>query len=171
MLNEGDHLYNMAIFATTEHLNLRAYCQDRDLAHILDLWNDPLVQITGSSEYPRPHTEKWALDVLGPQLDAALLAIVIESREGIRGTNANGAASEDENPFVGYALLQLDHRRNSNRDAVLAIALYPGWWGRGYGTQAAKWVVDHAFRALGMHRVSLAVLDTNKRAIALYKRM
>jgi RimJ/RimL family protein N-acetyltransferase len=43
-------------------------------------------------------------------------------------------------------------------------------WGRGYGTEATALMVDHAFRALGLHRVALSVFEFNERAIRAYRR-
>ncbi|HET9436216.1 MAG TPA: GNAT family N-acetyltransferase, partial [Candidatus Limnocylindrales bacterium] len=37
-------------------------------------------------------------------------------------------------------------------------------WGHGYGTEATQLMVDHAFMALGLHRVALAVFEFNERA-------
>ena len=43
-------------------------------------------------------------------------------------------------------------------------------WGRGFGTQATQLMVDHAFGALGLHRIALFVFEFNERAIATYRR-
>ena len=43
-------------------------------------------------------------------------------------------------------------------------------WGHGYGTEATSLMVDHAFRALGLHRVALSVFEFNERAIRAYRR-
>ena len=41
-------------------------------------------------------------------------------------------------------------------------------WGRGYGTEATRLMIDHAFGSLGLHRVALAVFEFNERAIRTY---
>ena len=43
-------------------------------------------------------------------------------------------------------------------------------WGRGYGTEATALMLEHAFGALGLHRVALAVFEFNERAIRSYRR-
>ncbi|KAG1854860.1 acyl-CoA N-acyltransferase, partial [Suillus subluteus] len=40
-----------------------------------------------------------------------------------------------------------------------------------WGSEATKFTVDHAFRALGVQRVSLTVLEGNEAAIAVYKKI
>ncbi len=43
-------------------------------------------------------------------------------------------------------------------------------WGRGYGTEATRLMLDHAFGTLGLHRVALTVFEFNERAIRAYRR-
>lgn len=44
-------------------------------------------------------------------------------------------------------------------------------WGKGYGTEATKLMMDHAFGTLGLHRVGLFVFEFNERAIRAYQRV
>ena len=44
-------------------------------------------------------------------------------------------------------------------------------WGNGYGTEATSLMVEHAFAALGLHRVSLSVFAFNERAVRAYARV
>jgi RimJ/RimL family protein N-acetyltransferase len=41
-------------------------------------------------------------------------------------------------------------------------------WGHGYGTDATRLMIDHAFSTLGLHRIALAVFEFNERAIRSY---
>jgi RimJ/RimL family protein N-acetyltransferase len=43
-------------------------------------------------------------------------------------------------------------------------------WGHGYGTEATALMVEHAFQAMGLHRVALTVFEFNERAIRAYRR-
>ena len=43
-------------------------------------------------------------------------------------------------------------------------------WGRGYGTEATRLMLEHAFSSLGLHRVALAVFEFNERAVRAYRR-
>jgi RimJ/RimL family protein N-acetyltransferase len=42
-------------------------------------------------------------------------------------------------------------------------------WGRGYGTEATRVMLDHAFGTLGLHRIGLTVFEFNERAIRAYR--
>lgn len=43
-------------------------------------------------------------------------------------------------------------------------------WGKGYGTEATRLMLDYAFTALGLHNVMLQVYDYNERGIRAYTR-
>lgn len=54
---------------------------------------------------------------------------------------------------------------------TLGIAIHdPKYWGRGYGVDAVRTLVDGAFRARPLVRIDLTVLPDNERAIACYER-
>ena len=43
-------------------------------------------------------------------------------------------------------------------------------WGQGYGTDATRLMLEHAFTRLNLHRVSLSVFAFNERAIRAYRK-
>lgn len=64
------------------------------------------------------------------------------------------------------ALSQMD---GDNGSALFHITIgEKDAWGRGYGTEATRLMIDHAFGALGLHRVALSVFEFNERAIRSY---
>lgn len=69
--------------------------------------------------------------------------------------------------YVGeLALANLDP---PNRSCSLRIALIgPRVFGRGFGTEAMRLVLEHAFTAVGLHRVELEVYAFNHRARHVY---
>ena len=44
-------------------------------------------------------------------------------------------------------------------------------WGQGYGTEATRLMVEHAFTTLRLHRVALSVFAFNERAIRSYRKV
>ena len=65
------------------------------------------------------------------------------------------------------ALSQLDA---DNGSALFHITIgEQDTWGHGYGTEATRLMTDHAFGALGLHRVGLTVFSFNDRALRSYR--
>ena len=74
----------------------------------------------------------------------------------------------DDDRLIGTcALSQLDA---DNGSALFHITIgEKDVWGRGYGTEATRLMVGHAFSGLGLHRVGLTVFAFNDRAIRSYR--
>ncbi len=65
------------------------------------------------------------------------------------------------------ALSQLD---SDNGSALFHITIgEKDMWGRGYGTEATRLMIDHAFGGLGLHRIGLTVFSFNERAVRSYR--
>ena len=66
------------------------------------------------------------------------------------------------------AFSQMD---GDNGSALFHITIgEKGEWGRGYGTEATRLMLEHAFDSLGLHRIALAVFEFNERAVRAYRR-
>jgi RimJ/RimL family protein N-acetyltransferase len=79
------------------------------------------------------------------------------------------ARIEDRWVHVGNAGLHQVNWRD--RNAALGIALgEKGYWGQGYGRDAVRTLLRHAFHTLNLHRVELQVFAFNPRAIRCYER-
>ena len=65
------------------------------------------------------------------------------------------------------ALSQLDR---DNGSALFHITIgEKDMWGAGYGTEATRLMIGHAFEGLGLHRVALTVFAFNERAVRSYR--
>jgi RimJ/RimL family protein N-acetyltransferase len=93
----------------------------------------------------------FAARVVGP--DALAMAIHVRATDRLIGTCAFSQLDGDN----GSALY---HITIGEQDA----------WGQGFGTEATRLMLDHAFGTLGLHRVGLFVFEFNERAIRSYRR-
>jgi RimJ/RimL family protein N-acetyltransferase len=89
--------------------------------------------------------------VVGP--DSLALAVHVKSSGRLVGTCAFSQLDADN----GSALY---HITIGEKDV----------WGRGYGTEATRLMLAHAFDTLGLHRIALSVFEFNTRAIRSYRR-
>ena len=76
----------------------------------------------------------------------------------------------DTDEFLGFA--ELDGIDWSHGSTGLGIGLGdPASWGKGYGRDAMKLLLNFAFNEMNMHRVGLTVFAYNERARTLYEKL
>ena len=93
----------------------------------------------------------FAARVVGP--DSLALAVHLRDADRLVGTCAFSQLDADN----GSALY---HITIGEKDA----------WGHGYGTEATRLMLRHAFETLSLHRIALSVFEFNERAIRSYLR-
>ncbi|KZT60046.1 acyl-CoA N-acyltransferase [Calocera cornea HHB12733] len=69
---------------------------------------------------------------------------------------------------VGFVLLTVPPK---NRDAQLGLLFSTSWHNLGLGTELMRWLVPYAFEQLGMHRLSLEVVESNVAARRVYQKV
>jgi len=75
----------------------------------------------------------------------------------------------NEIPIGIVSLINID---NKNRNAEFIIDIgEKEYWGKGYGSEGLKLLLDYAFYEMNLHRVSLRVFSFNDRAINLYTKI
>jgi RimJ/RimL family protein N-acetyltransferase len=126
-----------------------------DLDELYDIFNDPETQhgYRGLTFSPQP--ESWK-ESYKKRVETHPLQVV--------------AVDTQSNELIGTASIRFGVAPEL-RGGLLAVVLKKCMWGKGYGTELVGWVVQHAFKFLGLHRVSLEVFSYNVGAIALYKKM
>ena len=136
-----------------ERVVLRRHAPD-NLVAFQRWYSDPeVVRLTRYQDGPmrRDEIERFfAARALGP--DSLSMAIHVRADDRLIGT----CALSQLDPDNGSALF---HITIGEKDA----------WGHGYGTDATRLMVDHAFIGLGLHRVALTVFAFNERAIRSYR--
>ncbi len=85
------------------------------------------------------------------------------------GRDGTSFAIEADGVCIGQcALFQFDAVAQS---CALGITIGDkGYWGRGYGGDAIRLLLDYAFRLRNLRRVYLSVNSTNERAMGAYRR-
>lgn len=76
---------------------------------------------------------------------------------------------ENEVSIGIVSLANIDYK-NRNAECIIEIG-EKEYWGKGYGSEGLKLLLDYAFYELNLHRISLRVFSFNDRAIHLYTKL
>jgi RimJ/RimL family protein N-acetyltransferase len=121
-----------------------------------------------------PHRVRWLNDPeIREGLGRATWATMAEETrwwEGLRRRRdeVSFAIRDEAGVLIGNCGLRNIHRWR--RTAVLGLFIgEKTHWRRGYGREALTLLLAHAFRDLGLERVTLAVRKDNVRAVGLYR--
>ncbi|MBM3496958.1 MAG: GNAT family N-acetyltransferase [Armatimonadetes bacterium] len=139
-------------FLNGERLYLRPVEPD-DLPVMMRIANDPELRgLTGGVRpMSRSGADAWLASI---EADPARLwfAVVLRERDRVIGE---------------AGLLRIFHEwRAADMTVILADR---SSWGKGYGTEAANLVIEHAFGALSLHRLAVGVVAANARAIRFWE--
>ncbi|EXG83685.1 acetyltransferase, ribosomal protein N-acetylase [Clostridium sp. ASBs410] len=76
---------------------------------------------------------------------------------------------KSEKPIGVTSLINIDYK-NRNAECIIDIG-DKEVWGKGYGTEAMKLIIDFGFLEMNLHRIFLRVFSFNCRAIKLYEKL
>ena len=128
---------------------------EADLDDLVHLWGDPRVQSLMTTGEPAPHRDASQFRKnLRAQMESAVFGAIVRCR--------------DTGEFMGEVVLHVPERKN--RDGTYGVCLSPKYWNCGYGSEVTAFVVDYAFRWIGLQRLSLSVFASNERAVAVYEK-
>ncbi|KAF8440887.1 acyl-CoA N-acyltransferase, partial [Boletus edulis BED1] len=105
---------------------------EADLDDLMRLWNDPRVQ------------------PLGPQF---------KSTSAHRWRAPSIVRRRSMGELIGQVVLHVPERKN--RNGTYGACLLPAFWNRGYGSEVTAFIVDYAFRWIGLQWLSLSVFASN----------
>jgi UDP-4-amino-4,6-dideoxy-N-acetyl-beta-L-altrosamine N-acetyltransferase len=116
--------------------------------------NDPEVRRFLNRQYPISlHLEQKWIEATNSDDHTLSLAIVLKENDRLIG---------------GAGLREIDF---ANRHAVFGICLGDKKeWDKGHGGETLRLLLEHAFDTMNLHRVSLHVLENNKRGQRCYEK-
>lgn len=137
-----------------ERIILRSIRRD-DLPRLCEFNNDIEVELAGGGDPPIPQA-------------LARLEADYDQNASRGGRDGASFAIEADGLFIGQcALFNFD---DNSLTCELGIAIGDkNYWGRGYGRETIKLLLDYAFRLRNFHKVHLRVHGINARAIRAYQ--
>ena len=111
--------------------------------------------------------ELYALDSTYPRVSPLESAQAFYESRTKFDENIAPFAIEAEGKYIGYCSLM--DLRNPHGNLELGIMIGDReYWGRGYGRDAVRLLLDYGFRHLGARRIALTTHAKNERAIRCY---
>jgi len=137
-----------------EKVVLRAL-EREDLPRLWQFGNDLEVEIAGGGDPPLPKS-------------LARYQAQFEEQAAKGGRDGADFAIEADGVLIGTCGLRNISQVNGTCELGIGIG-DKEYWGRGYGRDAVRLLVDYAFRLLNLRRVYLEVWGNNERAIRSYR--
>lgn len=130
--------------------------QRRDLAPAVQRWLNDFAVVAPLGALLRPLSDEGAVALFEQSdRDAQQIWFTVYVRASLR-------------PIGIAGLRDIDHVQ---RTAEFVIFLgEKGEWGKGYGTETTRLVLDYGFTALGLHNIMLKVFSFNERGLRAYRR-
>jgi RimJ/RimL family protein N-acetyltransferase len=129
-----------------------------DLANFLQWFNDPEVTQYLSMSLPMTEMaeEKW-----------------VEGLAERAGTHAHFViVALDDSTEIPIGTIGLDTINNKDHNAAFGIAIGDkDYWNKGYGTEAARLIIDYGFGELNLHRINSNVYEFNERSRRMHLRV
>lgn len=73
--------------------------------------------------------------------------------ESGRGAHEFAVFSKTDSTFIGFADIMLKYQKDQIQYGEIGYFLLPACWGKGYGAEAAEFLIQFAFHSLGLHKV------------------
>jgi [ribosomal protein S5]-alanine N-acetyltransferase len=120
------------------------------------------------AHWAAPDVRRFLFDGAALSADEVTEAIEDSTRDfGRAGYGLWLVHQQDHSDLVGTAGL----RPLDELGLEIFYSLAPGWWGKGYATEAARAVLDHALGPLGLPEVLAEVDEGNAASIAVIQRL
>ena len=84
-------------------------------------------------------------------------------------TEKNLVMETKERVYIGQISLHKIDWKNSNAELGIVIG-NKEYWGKGYGTEAIKILLHHAFNQMNLYKIDLQVFEFNQRGIRCYEK-
>lgn len=134
--------------------------------------NRVLLRPMKPEDIPRQHefnqdVELYGLDSSYPRVSPFEKAQAFYQERTKFDENIAPFAIEADGQYIGYCSLMHLQNRYGNLELGILIGDRE-YWGRGYGREAIKLLLDYGFRYLGARRIDLTTHAKNERAIRCY---
>jgi len=140
-----------AVFLEGEKVNLRTV-EEEDLEFIRDNFNNP--KVWKNLDYNHPQNLEQEREFF---------------EDVISGDNSINLGICSEKQLMG--LIELKEKESSAGVAEIGVWIASDYHGEGYGTEASRILVDHAFNQLRYHRVYTRAFESNTASQKVWEKL
>ncbi|GAM89535.1 hypothetical protein ANO11243_075740 [Dothideomycetidae sp. 11243] len=149
----------------SERLVFRAI-EPGDDAILYKFKTDPPTHLNVLANIPAPVSKKTAA-ALREYLSSQMLGVAITLRQ------KDDDDDDDDNKVttIGFTVLRMDNKEHHHRCAAVGISLGKEYQGKGYGSEALRWLLEWGFLYANLHRIEITVYGWNSGARRLYEKL
>ena len=149
-----------------------------DIDNIIGIYNDPTLAPLVTQRLLVPRGEKLQNEFQKAIENDAEIFCIIESMPADAPSEPSPTNllpvrrvtwDHDAPRFVGFTALWAGAER-AHRHSSFSLVLLPEAHGKGVGTAVTRFMLNHAFVHLNMHRISLSAFEGNDNALAVYRK-
>jgi RimJ/RimL family protein N-acetyltransferase len=140
--------------------------EDIEFLHSINL--DSEGRINGDKSLLKPANQKSTQEqanFLRKDFLSVMICLPISSE------TTTDAASKTPKPIGRIHLWAIEERHRHHRNTNIGISIASEYQGKGYGSEAIKWILNWAFQMAGLHRVGIGGFSYNQGALRLYERL
>lgn len=138
-----------------------------DIQYFLKWFNDPeVIQYLNLYLPMTEMAEEKFIEELGASRAQNTVMFVIEAIEGDSSKPFDAAQGK---PIGNTSLVNISAR---DHNATFGIAIgEKDYWSKGYGTEAARLIINYGFEQLNLHRINSGAFAFNERSLKMHKRV
>ena len=147
----------------SKRLIYRAPEQPKDEAFFLTIETDAIAYRNSNAALSKPQSKESAKHYLKAVAEETLLGVII--------CLPPPDAHSQPIPIGCIDLERLKPDVAHHRHADIGVQILRPYQGKGYGSEAIRWVLRWAFQTGGLHRVGIKAFSYNEGAVRLYERL
>ncbi|KAF2167282.1 hypothetical protein M409DRAFT_66285 [Zasmidium cellare ATCC 36951] len=154
----------------SKRLLYRAIEPSEDEDFFLAIQQDAFGYRNSNITIPKPQSRKDAQHFMKVLVENQLLAVVI-CLPPENPANDQEEPSKKPTPIGAIHLSSSKPTTAHHRFADIGIDVLPSYQGKGYGSEAIRWILEWGFETAGLHRVGIRCFGYNEGARKLYNRL
>ncbi|KAK4493965.1 hypothetical protein PRZ48_015151 [Zasmidium cellare] len=150
----------------SKRLIYRAIEPDEDEELFMSIQQDAIAYRNANYTISKPQSKKDVQHFMKVLVEEQLLAVVI-----CLIPQEPAEEKQKPTPIGAIHLTSTKPAQMHHRNADIGIDIAEAYQGKGYGSEAIRWILEWGFETAGLHRVGIECFEYNEGAKRLYERL